>query len=209
MSRVGQPAWVTGTGAGCAVVASSMVHVESCYLCRQSSAKLLQRCIAATAVFALPSGPFPASVSSVMHRCESVTAAFTLPFRVRTLLSFSDASLRRLHPSQHPVLRPARLLCNALLCPATSAAFPSTIMRHQNIWMLTNDDDDNDNDNDHNHETTLAITDSVRSGTEGSDWSASRGTSPVDSDADVVYEVQNSDDDVVLEKPAESAQAEL
>jgi|HubBroStandDraft_1064217.scaffolds.fasta_scaffold10326_7 hypothetical protein len=44
---------------------------------------------------------------------------------------------------------------------------------------------------------------------EGSNWSASRGTSPVDSDADVVYEVQDSDDDVVLEKPAESAQAEL
>ncbi|KAI0260701.1 hypothetical protein BGY98DRAFT_1104604 [Russula aff. rugulosa BPL654] len=44
---------------------------------------------------------------------------------------------------------------------------------------------------------------------EGSDWSASRGTSPVNSDADVVYEVQDSDDDVVLEKPAESAQAEL
>ena len=74
---------------------------------------------------------------------------------------------------------------------------------------LQDDDDDNDNDNDHNHETTLAIADSVRSGTEGSDWSASRGTSPVNSDADVVYEVQNSDDDVVLEKPAESAQAEL
>ena len=44
---------------------------------------------------------------------------------------------------------------------------------------------------------------------EGSDWSASRGTSPVDSDADVVYEVQDSDDDVVLEKPAESAHAKL
>jgi hypothetical protein len=71
---------------------------------------------------------------------------------------------------------------------------------YQNV--STDTDDDNDNDNDNNDDLFTE--------------QASRSTSPLnssndtdDADADdVVYEVTD-DDDVIIERPAESAQAEL
>jgi hypothetical protein len=71
---------------------------------------------------------------------------------------------------------------------------------YRNVSIDT--DDDNDNDNDDNDDLFTE--------------QASRGTSPLnssndtdDADAnDVVYEVTD-DDDVIIERPAESAQAEL
>src|SRR5580658_1264059 len=69
---------------GCAVVASSMVHVESCYLCRQSSAKL---CVSSfTSLTSLEwldanSNSFFFLKASAMHRCDGcVRSSFrTLP----------------------------------------------------------------------------------------------------------------------------------
>jgi hypothetical protein len=71
---------------------------------------------------------------------------------------------------------------------------------YRNVSIDT--DDDNDSDNDDNDDLFTE--------------QASRGTSPLnssndtdDADAnDVVYEVTD-DDDVIIERPAESAQAEL